>query len=69
MHEFVSLFLIFGQGESALGMIDNELKLLVDGILVKGNGHSSQTLAGGHTPIEPGPVVPDDGHFVLFPET
>jgi hypothetical protein len=50
-------------------MIDYELKLFVDGILVKRNGDPSQTLAGGHTPIEPGPVVPDDGHFVFFLET
>ena len=47
MHELVGLFLIFGQGEFALGMIDNVVKFFVDGILVKGNGHSSQTLAGG----------------------
>ena len=68
MHELVGLFLILGQSEFALGMIDNELKFLVDGILIKGNGHTSQTLAGGHTPIKVGPVVPDDGHFVIFLE-
>src|SRR5262245_17300412 len=68
LQELVDLLLVLHDGEARLGMIDDELHLLLDGVLVQGDGHAAERLGGQHRPVELGPVVADDRRLVSAAE-
>ena len=58
------MLLVFGQGKSGFGVLQDKFEFPFDGILVKGNRNAPQALGSRHAPIELGAVVADDGQYV-----
>ena len=62
--QLVDLFLVLDHGEADLGMVEDESHLLGDRVLVQRHRHRAQRLGRGHGPIQPRPVVADNGDLV-----
>jgi len=62
--KLVDLFLVLGDREAHLGVIEDEGHLLGDRILVDRHRHTAQSLGRGDCPIESRPVVADDRELV-----
>ena len=60
----VDLLLVLGDDHAHLGVVPDVGQLLRDRVLVHGNGHAPQALGGHLGPVEPRPVVADDGQPV-----
>ncbi len=62
--QLVDLFLVLGDGETHLGMVEDEGHLVGAGILVDRYRHAADSLGRRDRPIEAGPVVADDRQLV-----
>src|SRR5206468_7910235 len=68
VEELVDLLLVLDDGEPGLGVIDDELDLLLDGVLVDGYRDAAQSLGRHDRPVELRSVVADDGDPVAARE-
>ena len=59
--ELVHLLLVLDDGEPRLGVIDDVLHLLLDGILVDRDRDAAERLGRHHRPVELGAVISHDG--------
>jgi hypothetical protein len=68
--ELVDLLLVLHGGVRDLGVLQDVGHLLGDRVGIHGHGHGADPLRGRHGPIEPRPVVADDGDLAaaLEPE-
>ena len=66
--ELVHLLLVLDDGEAGLGVLDDVLHLLLDGVLVDRHRDAPQRLGRHDRPVELGPVVADDGDAVAARE-
>jgi hypothetical protein len=61
VQELVHLLLVLDHGEAGLRVGEDELHLLLDGVLVERHRHAAQRLGGQHRPVERGAIVADHG--------
>jgi len=64
VQELICLLLVLGHRESGLRMVEDIVHLVLNGVLKKGNGDTSQALGRHHCPVKLWPVIPDDGRLV-----
>ena len=62
--QFIYLFLVFDDCVVDFGIVQDELHLLGDRVLVEGHGDTAKTLGGGHSHVQAGTVITDDGQLV-----
>jgi len=67
--DLIHLFLVFGDDDRDLGMIENIDQLGGDRILVHWDRDAAETLRGELCPIEPWPVVASDGKQIAAAES
>ena len=67
--KLVDLFLVLGNRETHLRVIEHKGHLFGDRILVDRDRYTAQRLRRGNRPIERRPVVADDRELVAAPET
>ena len=62
--QFVDLLLVLDDGDANVGVEQHEHHFLGHGILVQRHRHATEDLRGAHRPVQPRPVVADDGQAV-----
>src|SRR5262249_36147858 len=66
--ELVHLLLVLDDSEARLGVVDDVLHLLLDGVLVDRDRNAAERLGRHDRPVELGPIVADDGDSILAHE-
>ncbi len=68
VQELVHLLLVLDHREPRLGVVHDELHLLLDRVLVQRHRHSAERLRRQHRPVERGAIVADDRGLVAAGE-
>jgi len=68
LQQLVDLFLVLGDGERHLGVVDREDELRGDRVLVQRHGHSAERLRRQHRRVEPRAVLADDDQVLAAPQ-